>query len=149
MLWTWLIGLVVSVFANRLGDGGSILGYVIPKTLKIVLDTPLLYTQQYSVHVNGKVEQSMGRNSTPPTPRCSSYLKGSLLFANFIYFYLVVAINRNINWFKIMYGFLTCYCLSNNLTFISSQVTMDNRKEHFWNLKETFKHIPNVKYVLC
>ena len=48
-----------------------------------------------------------------------------------------------------MYEFCGCYCLSNKLTFIPSQITADNGKEQFWNLKETFKHIPNVKYVLC
>ena len=36
----------VGVFANGLGDLGSIPGCVIPKTLKIVLDSSLLNTQQ-------------------------------------------------------------------------------------------------------
>ena len=35
------------VFANGLGDRGSIPGRVIPKTLKMVLDTTLLNTQHY------------------------------------------------------------------------------------------------------
>ena len=35
---------------------------VIPKTLKIVLDTALLYTLQYKVHIKGKVEQSRERS---------------------------------------------------------------------------------------
>ena len=35
------IGLVGRVFANGLGDRGSNLGRVIPKTLKMVLDTLL------------------------------------------------------------------------------------------------------------
>ena len=39
------------MFANGLGDLGSILGSVIPKTLKMVLDTSLLNTQQYKVRV--------------------------------------------------------------------------------------------------
>ena len=42
-----LIGLVGRVFANGPGDLGSIPGHVIPKTLKMVLDTSLLNTQQY------------------------------------------------------------------------------------------------------
>ena len=42
-----LIGLVGRVFANGPGDLGSIPGRVIPKTLKMVLDTSLLNTQQY------------------------------------------------------------------------------------------------------
>ena len=53
-----LIGLVGRVFANGPEDLGSIPGRVIPKTLKIVLDTSLLNTQQYKVRIEGKVEQS-------------------------------------------------------------------------------------------
>ena len=41
-----LIGLVGRMFANGLGDLGSIPGRVIPNTLKMVLDTSLLNTQQ-------------------------------------------------------------------------------------------------------
>ena len=41
----WFIGLVGRVFANGLGDLGSIQGRVILKTLKIVLNTSLLNTQ--------------------------------------------------------------------------------------------------------
>ena len=51
-----LIGLVGSVFTNGLGDRYSISGQVIPKTQKIVLDTSLLNTQHYKVHIKGKVE---------------------------------------------------------------------------------------------
>ena len=50
-------------FGNGPGDLGSIPGRVIPKTLKMVLDTSLLNTQQYKVRVKGKVEQSRERNS--------------------------------------------------------------------------------------
>ena len=48
-----LIGLV---FANGSGDLGSISGRITPKTLRMVLDTPLLNTQQYKVRIKGKVE---------------------------------------------------------------------------------------------
>ena len=58
-----LIGLVDRVFANGLGDLVSIPGQVIPKTLKIVLDTSLLNTQHYKVHIKDKVEQSRERSS--------------------------------------------------------------------------------------
>ena len=61
------------VFANDPGDRGSIPGHVIPKTLKMVLDTSLLNTQQYKVRIKGKVEQSSERSSALPTSRCSSY----------------------------------------------------------------------------
>ena len=50
-------------FASCPGDQGSIPGGVIPKTLKMVLDTSLLNTQQYKVYIKGKVEQSMERSS--------------------------------------------------------------------------------------
>ena len=61
-----LIGLVGSLFANRPGDLGSIPGRVIPKTLKMVLDTSLLNTQQYKVSIKDKVEQSREKSSTLP-----------------------------------------------------------------------------------
>ena len=50
------IGLMSRVFANGLGDWGSIPGRVIPKTQKMVLDAPLLNTQYYKVRIKGKVE---------------------------------------------------------------------------------------------
>ena len=51
-----LIDQVERVFVNGLVDLGSIPGRVIPKTLKTVLDTSLLNTQQYKVRIKGKVE---------------------------------------------------------------------------------------------
>ena len=61
-----LIGLVGRVFANGLGALGSIPGRVIPKTLKMVLDTSLINTQQYKVCIKSKVEQSREKSSTLP-----------------------------------------------------------------------------------
>ena len=62
-----LIVLVGRVFANGAGDLGSIPGHVIPKTLKMVLDTSLLNTQQYKVCIKSKeVEQSRERSSALP-----------------------------------------------------------------------------------
>ena len=58
-----IIGLVGRVFANDLEDLGSIPGHVIPKTLKMVLDTSLLNTQQYKVCTKCKVEQSKEMSS--------------------------------------------------------------------------------------
>ena len=54
------------VFTNGPGHVGSTPGRVIPKTLKMVLDTTLLNTQQYKVHIKGKVEQSKERSSALP-----------------------------------------------------------------------------------
>ena len=50
-----------SIVFNKTG-----LGRVIPKTLKMVLDTSLLNTQQYKVRIKGKVEQSRKRSSAFP-----------------------------------------------------------------------------------
>ena len=61
-----LIDLVCRVFPNGPGDQGSIPGRVIPKTLKMVLCTYLLNTQQYKVRIKGKVEQPMERSSALP-----------------------------------------------------------------------------------
>ena len=57
--------LVDREFANGLEDRGSIPGRVIPMTLKMVLDTSLLNTQQYKVRIKGKVEQSRERSRAP------------------------------------------------------------------------------------
>ncbi len=62
----FLIGLVGRVFTNGPGDLGSIPGRVIPKTLKMVLDTTLLNTHPYKVRFKGKVEQPRERSSALP-----------------------------------------------------------------------------------
>ena len=67
------------VFANGPGDLGSIPCRVIPKNLKMVLDTSLFNTQQYKVRIKGKWSNS-GKGVAPsPTLRCSSYRKWSPL----------------------------------------------------------------------
>ena len=62
----WFIGLAGRVFANGLGDMGSIPGCITPKTLKMVLDNSLLNTQHYKVRIKGKVEQPKERSSALP-----------------------------------------------------------------------------------
>ena len=64
--FNWLIGQLNRVFTNGPRDLGLILGCVIPKTLKMVLNTSLLNTQQYKVHIKGKVKQSRERSSALP-----------------------------------------------------------------------------------
>ena len=54
------------VFANDPGDLGSIPGRVIPKTLKMVLQTSLLNTQRYKVRIKDKVEKSRERSGALP-----------------------------------------------------------------------------------
>ena len=59
-------GQVGRVFANGVGDQCSILGLVLPKTLKMVLDTSFFNTLQYKARIRGKVEQSRERSSALP-----------------------------------------------------------------------------------
>ena len=54
------------VFANGLGDWGSIPGSVIPKTQKMIIDAALLSTQHYKVKIKGKVEQPREWSSALP-----------------------------------------------------------------------------------
>ena len=62
----WLIGLQGRVFPNGTGELGSISVRVIAKTQKMVLDTSLLNTQHYKVHINSKVEKSRDRSRALP-----------------------------------------------------------------------------------
>ena len=52
------MGLMTTVSADDPGDQDSILGRVIPKTQKMVLDAAWLNTQHYKIRIEGKVEQS-------------------------------------------------------------------------------------------
>ena len=61
------IGMMVRLFANGLGDLGSIPGLVLPKTQKMVLDASLFNPQQYNVGIKGKVEQFRERVALFPT----------------------------------------------------------------------------------
>ena len=54
------------VFANDLGDRGSISGRVIPKTQKLVLDSALFNTQHYKIMIKGKMEYSRERSCALP-----------------------------------------------------------------------------------
>ena len=67
------MNLVGRVFANGPGDLGSIPARVIPKTLKMVLDTSLLTTQQYKLVPRVKWGIPGKGVALSPTPRCSSY----------------------------------------------------------------------------
>ena len=60
------------MFTKGPRDLGSIPGCVIPETLKMVLDTSLLNTQQYKVRIKGKVEQFRERSNALPYT-CSTY----------------------------------------------------------------------------
>ena len=96
-----LIGLVGRVFANDSGDLGSIPGRVIPKTLKMVLDTSLLNTQQYKVRIKGKVEQFWERGSALPLQLSvvaiekGAFWSPSTKVANFTYLYIYIYTHTN------------------------------------------------------
>ena len=53
-------------FAKGPGDQGSIPGWVISKTQKMILDAALLNTQHYKIRIKGKVEQSREKRSALP-----------------------------------------------------------------------------------
>ena len=94
------IFLIGRVCAGGAEDQGSIPGWVIPKTQKIVLDNFLLNTQHYKVHIKGKVEHpplhlgvvaiEKGAIESPST----SVVNFSLSLSLYIYIYM-----RSTIWF--------------------------------------------------
>ena len=65
------------VFTNGLGDWGSILGLVIPKTQKWYLMPPYLTLNIIRYESRVKWNNPGNRVAPSPTPQCSSYWKGS------------------------------------------------------------------------
>ena len=63
------------VFANGLGDRGSIPIRVIPKTQKMVLDAALLSTQHYKVRIKGKAFEKGGFGSHSTKVANFTYLR--------------------------------------------------------------------------
>ena len=77
---TFIPGRVDRVFDNGPGDRSSIPVRVLPKTLKMVLDTYLL--NSITRYVSRVKWSNPGKGVAPsPTPRCSSYWKGRLRVA--------------------------------------------------------------------
>ena len=66
------ISIMVTVFNNGLGDQGSILAQVIPKTQKMVLDTSWLNIQHYKAQIKDKWSNP-GKEVPSSTPWCSSH----------------------------------------------------------------------------
>ena len=59
---------MVREFTNAPGDRGSILGWVIPQTQKMVFDSSLINSQHYKVWIKGKWDYP-GKGLAPsPTP---------------------------------------------------------------------------------
>ena len=94
---------MVRVFANCLGDVGSIPGRVIPKTQKWYLMRPCLTLS--IIRYGSRVKWSNpGKGVAPsPTPWCSSYWKGNLqvtldydMIMIYIYIYIYIGWNDKI-----------------------------------------------------
>ena len=100
------------VFTNDPGDRRSILGGVIPKTLKMVHDTSLPNTQQYKVCVKGKVEQSRERSNALGVVaiKRGAFWSPLTMVANFIYL-LCVPCNKSIEADTIKFLKITCKTL--------------------------------------
>ena len=77
----WAISLMSRVFANGPGNRGSIPARVIPKSQKWYLMPPCLLLN--IIRYGSRVKLSNPENGVAlsPTPRCSSYWKGSLRVA--------------------------------------------------------------------
>ena len=75
----WLIGRVSRVFASGPRDLGSIPGHVIPKTLKMVLDTSCSTLSNIRYVSRVKWSNPGKGAASSPTPRFSSCWKESLL----------------------------------------------------------------------
>ena len=113
--------IAVRVFANGLGDLGSIPGRVIPKTQIMVLDASLLNTQHYKVRIKGKVGQS--REEVAPSLHLGvvaiekgAFGSPSTMVANFTYLYRIVVYNIIIYdyilfmFYKMLLLYLICIC---------------------------------------
>ena len=87
----------VECIANGPEDQGSILGRVIPKTLKMVLDISMLNTQQYKVRIKGKVELSREKSSSLGVVAIENEALGSpsTVVANFLLFTMCAACQRS------------------------------------------------------
>ena len=92
-----VIGLMSRVFANGLGDLGSIPSRVIPKTQKMVLDAGLLNTQHYKVRIKGKVEQSREWSSAPHYANIKNV-------KYFLKIKLKVKLRKDDNWFSVFFS---------------------------------------------
>ena len=120
------------VFVNGPGDLGSIPGHVIPKTLEMVLDTSLLYTQQYKVRIKGKVEQSWVRSSALHLG-VVAIEKGSLLVAlNYSHQLLLLTMYTKFQYLKTKYfHWWIQYVISENgKTFVFTQPLCTNSMWH-------------------
>ena len=126
------------VFTNGPVDWGSMPSWVIPNTQKMALDTSLLNTQHYKVHlippcltlsiisyVSRVKWSNPGKEETPSlTPRCCSYWKGSfssnpqlrspslLTYFKQFTFFVYSQLNVKNNWYKTIQFWEITHCIS-------------------------------------
>ena len=108
------------MFANSPGDRDSIPGWVIPKTKNWHLMQPCLTLSiiRYGSRVNGSNPK---KGVAPfPTPRCSSYWKGSLRVALDYGRQLLLIVYACLNNITLpFFSFIQCKCLPDILMLIS------------------------------
>ena len=113
------ISQVDRVFANGLGDLGSIPGRVIIKTLKMVLDTALLNTQEYKVRER---ERENGKERKGPTKMYTQFRKGNIFINTLIF-----------NFF--LYRFSLAYIYGNTESDNCSQRIIVNYLQQYSNIQ--------------
>ena len=131
------IGMMARVFANSLGDLGSIPGRVIPKSQKIVLDTSFLTLS--IIRYGSRVKWSNpGKGVVPsPTPWCCSYWKGSFWVTfnyGLLYIYIYIYIYENGAYMEFTIFFVS-------VTFLKNMFPADMGTSH---VKET----QNISYLM-
>ena len=100
--------LMSRMFTSGPGDQVSILGWVIRKTQKVVLDSTLISTQYYKVKIKGEMKQSWERSSSSLHLGVVAIEKGtfgspSTMVANFTY---IIKICVSICIYIYLYSFL-------------------------------------------
>ena len=112
------------VFANGPGDLVSIPGRIIPKTLKMVLDTSLLNTQQYKVRIKSEVEQSRERSIAlhlcVVAIEKGAFWSPSITVASFTTFIMVLTVSLGRPLAKIIYSIFPLSNESNALEKFSN-----------------------------
>ena len=137
---------MIWVFANRLGDRGSIPTRVKPKTQKMVLDATLLNTQHYKVRIKGKVEQSCDGVESSLTLWCSSYWKGSRCPMYDTKQYLIVRFHFWRMWSNISLASIPGMVSSGILVYVSSTGQVDRLKNDLYSTGPCGKKKNKIKY---
>ena len=133
-----LISLVSRVFANGLEDLGSIPGRIIQNTLKWFLMPPRLTFSDIR-YVSRVKWSNPGKGIVPsPTPRCSSYWKGSLLVALYdygrqlyftfnIYLFLTFSVFRQLSSSLFLYSQRFGWCVLRSSSGVSCRTQKPTR----------------------